>query len=149
MTNSSVATSSSGSDYDVIIAGGGMVGASLALQLSYHSGGSLKVLVVESFPLPAENNEQPVYRPSFDARSSALSYGSRLILEQLDIWPQLSPHITPIDSIHVSERGGFASATLAAREMDWPALGYDGDPIKQGSQTRKRSAVEQVNADHE
>ena len=33
--------------------------------------------------------------------------------------------------------------------MDWQALGYDGDPIKQGSPIRKRSAVEQVSADHE
>ena len=33
--------------------------------------------------------------------------------------------------------------------MDWQALGYDGDPIKQGSLTRKRRALEQVSADHE
>lgn len=33
--------------------------------------------------------------------------------------------------------------------MDWQALGYDGDPIKQGSQTRRRTTDEQVGADHE
>jgi len=33
--------------------------------------------------------------------------------------------------------------------MDWLALGYDGDPIKQGSQTRRRTTNEKVGADHE
>jgi len=33
--------------------------------------------------------------------------------------------------------------------MDWQALGYDGDPIKQGSQTRKRIADKHMGADHE
>ncbi len=33
--------------------------------------------------------------------------------------------------------------------MDWQALGYDGDPIKQGSQTRKRTAGTQAGAGHE
>ncbi len=33
--------------------------------------------------------------------------------------------------------------------MDWQALGYDGDPIKQGSLTRRRTAEGQVGADHE
>ena len=33
--------------------------------------------------------------------------------------------------------------------MDWNALGYDGDPIKQGSLTRKRNVQEQVSSDHE
>jgi len=33
--------------------------------------------------------------------------------------------------------------------MDWQALGYDGDPIKQGSQTRKRVVDMQAGADDE
>ena len=33
--------------------------------------------------------------------------------------------------------------------MDWQALGYDGDPVKQGSQTRKRNVQDQVSTDHE
>ena len=33
--------------------------------------------------------------------------------------------------------------------MDWQTLGYDGDPIKQGSQTRRRTTDTQVDADHE
>jgi hypothetical protein len=33
--------------------------------------------------------------------------------------------------------------------MDWQALGYDGDPIKQGSQIRRRTTDKPVDADHE
>jgi len=110
--------------YDVVIAGGGMVGASLALALSRQSGGAIRVLVVESFPLPPANSAGPVYRPSFDARSTALSFGSRKILEQLDIWPALSAHLASIDTIHVSEKAKLGSTLMHAEEMDWPALGY-------------------------
>lgn len=116
-------------DYDVVIAGGGMVGASLALQLSRSSDAALpysdlKILVVESFPLPAASDEAPAYRPSFDARSSALSYGSRLILEKLGLWPALSQQLSPIKRIHVCEKGSFGSATMEGADMCWPELGY-------------------------
>lgn len=111
-------------DYDVVIAGGGMVGASLALALSRACEQSVKVLVVESFPLPTANSSGPVYRPSFDARSTALSLGSRTILEQLQVWPALAEHVYAIDTIHVSEKGRLGSALMNAAEMAWPSLGY-------------------------
>ena len=111
-------------DYDVVIAGGGMVGASLALALSRASAATIKILVVESFPLPPASSAGPVYRPSFDARSTALSYGSRSILEQLQLWPALAEHACAIDTIHVSEKGRLGSALMDAAAMSWPSLGY-------------------------
>jgi 2-octaprenyl-6-methoxyphenol hydroxylase len=109
--------------YDVVIAGGGMVGASLALALSRYSEGALSVLLVESFPLPT-TGAAPVYRPSFDARSTALSYGSRQILDSVGVWAALHRHLTPITCIHVSDRGHIGSALLTAQEQGWDALGY-------------------------
>lgn len=109
--------------YDIVIAGGGMVGISLACALGEALGKGLRVLVVESFPLPA-NSEAPVYQPSFDARSTALAAGSRQILEAIGLWPRLANHVCPISSIHVSNRGRPGSSLLRATEEQLPALGY-------------------------
>ena len=54
--------------YDIIIAGGGLVGASLAVALK---GSGLRVAVVE--PVPPQANVQP----SFDDRQTALAPTSR------------------------------------------------------------------------
>jgi 2-polyprenyl-6-methoxyphenol 4-hydroxylase len=111
-------------DYDVVIAGGGMTGASLALLLCHQSQGSIRVLMVESFPLPEANNTEPVYSPAFDARSSALSYGTAEIFKKIGVWQSLSAHVSAIDSIHVSNKGQLGSVKMDKREMNWPALGY-------------------------
>ncbi|HEA50969.1 MAG TPA: FAD-dependent oxidoreductase, partial [Marinobacter antarcticus] len=73
-----------GTDTDVIIAGGGLAGATLALALARVSPG-LRVTVVEAFPLSAEALPD-AYQPSYDARSTALAWGSRLIFEELELW---------------------------------------------------------------
>ncbi len=91
---------------DVIIAGGGPVGAMLALGLR-DSGAS--VLQVRA---QAPAGERPI----------ALSFGSRLLLERVGAWPATSP--TPIADIHVSQQGGFGRTLIRASDCDLPALGY-------------------------
>ncbi|MCP5163501.1 MAG: 2-octaprenyl-6-methoxyphenyl hydroxylase [Pseudomonadales bacterium] len=110
---------------DIVIAGGGMVGASLALQLGAVLPSATRICLVEGFPLPAPLAQgMPDYHPSFDARSTALSYSSRLIYEQLQIWDALEQWLCPIESIHVSSRGRFGSSLLRAADYGWDALGY-------------------------
>jgi len=98
-------------DYDVLIAGGGPVGASLALALQ--GSGFVVGLLEPRAPRAAQADPRPV----------ALSHGSRLILERLGVWEQLAP-ATPIRRIHVSQRGGFGRVELDAMEARLPALGY-------------------------
>ena len=57
-----------------------------------------------------------------DPRVLALSDGARQILEWLDVWPELSA--TPINTIHISQRGGFGRSCLRAAELDMKALGW-------------------------
>ncbi len=112
-------------DTDLVIAGGGLAGATLALALA-RAVPQLRVTVVEAFPLSREPLPEH-YQPSFDARSTALAWGSRLIYEQLGLWPRLAAQATPIRHIHVSDRGRFGATRLAASEHGQEALGYVAD----------------------
>lgn len=97
---------------DILIVGGGPVGATLALALQKKD---IAVTVLEARAAGASHGDQ---------RALALSYGSRLILERLGLWQQLEPHSTPINTIHISQRGSLGRTRLQAREHGQAALGY-------------------------
>ena len=109
---------------NIVIAGGGMVGVSLALQLGAVLPESTSILLIEGFPLPGPAGGTADYHPSFDARSTALSYSSRLIYEQMGVWDALGEWLCPIEQIHVSSKGHFGSTLLQAEDHGWSALGY-------------------------
>ena len=100
---------------DVAIAGGGLVGASLALAISQVG---LAVALIEATEFSAADH------PSFDDRTTALSNGSRRIFEGLGVWPSLEREATPIRRIHVSDQGRFAFARISAEEQGLDALGH-------------------------
>ena len=56
-------------------------------------------------------------QPSFDERTTALSNGSRRILETLGVWPDVAADATPIAKIHVSDQGHFGFARIDAAEQ--------------------------------
>lgn len=114
-----------GLDTDIVIAGGGLAGATLALTIARVLP-QLRVTVVEAFPLSPDALPES-YQPSYDARSTALAWGSRLIFEELGLWQRLSEYATPIRHIHVSDRGRFGAAHLHAEEHRQDALGYVAD----------------------
>lgn len=102
---------------DVVVVGGGPVGAACALALA---GSGLEIRVLEARAPLSEG------AAAADGRPIALSYGSRLILQRLDVWRQLS-NATPIERIHVSQAGHFGRVMLDRRETRVPAFGYVAD----------------------
>ncbi|MEO1889677.1 MAG: 2-octaprenyl-6-methoxyphenyl hydroxylase [Cycloclasticus sp.] len=102
-------------DYDVIIIGGGMVGGCLGLALSQSS---LRVAIVEAREFSEKQSD------STGKRAIALSWGSRCILEQLDIWHPVNDAAMAIKHIHVSDKGHFGKTRLSAQSQNVDALGY-------------------------
>ena len=101
---------------DVVIVGGGLVGASLAVALAPTG---LSLAVVEA--VAADAGEQP----SFDERTVALTYNARQIYTGMGVWDEIAArHAQPIREIHVSERGRFGMTHLHHHDAGAEALGY-------------------------
>lgn len=115
-------------DADVIIAGAGMAGATLAVSL--HRAG-LKAILVD--PMPFETQLEP----AFDGRASAIAYAAFRQWRALGLGPSMEPHAQRIEQILVTDgrapgaaSGGpspfflrFESAEIADRS-DGEPLGY-------------------------
>ncbi|MBT8107396.1 MAG: 2-octaprenyl-6-methoxyphenyl hydroxylase [Gammaproteobacteria bacterium] len=104
-----------GQHYDIVIAGGGMIGTSLALALAPLG---LRVAVVEAVA------RQGDAQPSFDDRSTALSRSTQRMFEAMRLWPDIVAASTPIRGIHVSDQGRFGFSHIDAEEQGVDALGY-------------------------
>lgn len=100
--------------YDVIVIGGAMSGATLALALSRRAG--KKVAVIEAFSDSSTH-------PGFDARSIALSYGSVQRLKSYALWDKLADAATNIDSIHISDKGHLGQTDFYASRLKKDRLG--------------------------
>lgn len=115
--------------YDLVIIGGGMVGASLVCALlPVAERLSLKIALIEQHAIPTQHatptQKRPAFQPSYDARSTALAYGVRSFYQATGVWQRLQEHLTPIKHIHVSDKGRFGVARLHAEEEGVSALGY-------------------------
>ncbi|MBK7953134.1 MAG: FAD-dependent monooxygenase [Candidatus Accumulibacter sp.] len=95
---------------DIVIVGAGPVGMTLALALAESR---YRIVLVDSRPRGAWAG---------DPRALALSYGTRQLLESLGAWNGTAA--TPIETIHVSQRGGFGRTLIDAADYGIPALGY-------------------------
>ena len=95
-----------------IIVGGGPVGAVLALSLQQKG---VAFTLLEARAKGASHT---------DTRALALSFGSRLILEKLNVWQNIAENATAIQTIHISQRGGLGRTKLNALDQNMPALGY-------------------------
>lgn len=117
------------SHYDLLIVGGGMVGASLAVSLlDFAEDLQLHIGLVEAVEIPNQDavcaSDMPEYQPSYDSRSTALSFGTRKLYEKMGVWNTVEKHLSAIESIHVSDKGHFGATRLSASDENVEALGY-------------------------
>lgn len=119
-------------DTDLVIIGGGLVGASLAVALAETG---LRITLVE-----ASAADTPAH-PSYDERVIALSLGSVRIFQGMGLWPEIAPDAAPIQHVHVSDRGHFGFAHLDAEDEGVPALGYVAPARVMGAALSARMAA--------
>lgn len=108
-------------DADLIIAGAGMVGATLALAADR---AGLKAVLIDPRPFEAQ------LAPTFDGRSTAIAFAAFRMFEALGLGDALRPHANPMRRILVTDGRRPGAASRAAS----PAfLRFDADEIGDGS----------------
>lgn len=108
-------------DYDVIVAGGGMVGASFALALA-DSG--LRIALVDSQDVGKLADQVPSVE-RFDPRVSAITPASAAFLETLGVWRGVyERRCAPYTDMHVWDADGTGSIHFSAQEIHAPVLGH-------------------------
>ena len=90
---------------ELIIVGGGLAGLLLAAHAGERFGDLLNVTLIER-TLPK------VPESSLDTRATALSRGSKELLESWGFWVEVSASAKAIENIHVSRKSRFGSAVL-------------------------------------
>ena len=113
-------------DCQVAIAGGGLVGTSLALALA---AAGTRVALIE-----ARDDATPD-DSGFGARPIALSQGSRRILAALGVWDDLDASATPITRVHVSDRGRFASTASGSHSRSAAGSDSRASPLRNAAST--------------
>ncbi|OGT36543.1 MAG: hypothetical protein A3F12_07005 [Gammaproteobacteria bacterium RIFCSPHIGHO2_12_FULL_38_14] len=96
--------------HDLIIVGGGLVGAAVALALSDTP---LNIALIDA-KLPEKN----------DSRLFALNDNSCQFLKNMGVWQTLSQHVSPIAEVHVSHQKHFGGVKLLAKHVNLQNLGH-------------------------
>lgn len=104
-------------DAELVIAGAGLNGMLLAVACA---GAGLAVAVVD--PQPAAT----MLDRGFDGRTSAIAYGSRLVLDGIGLWPEVAGEAEPIREIRVADDNSPLFLHYDARDLGEPVmpLGY-------------------------
>jgi 2-octaprenyl-6-methoxyphenol hydroxylase len=100
--------------HDVLIIGGGLVGASLAIALD---GAGLRVALVEAAPPRVD------LQPSHDERNLALARATVNALTALGVWETCGARATSIRKIHISRQGEFGAVRMNAVSHGVDAFG--------------------------
>jgi 2-polyprenylphenol 6-hydroxylase len=110
-------------EFDVVIAGAGMVGASLACLLAESS---LSIALVDRKPLvQGKDSDSPkLHSDKFDPRVSAISQASQQLFRQLGVWEDMNAaRVCNYNAMEVWDAEGTGSIDFSAVEINQPELG--------------------------
>ena len=109
-------------DYDIVIVGAGITGATMTLALA-DSG--LRIALVDSRPLQDRVETPADSMNAYDARVSAMTAASQRLLANLGVWQTLpAGRLCAYTRMHVHEQDGTGSIDFAARDIHAPELGH-------------------------
>lgn len=100
---------------DITIIGGGLSGLAMACITAQ---GGIKTVCVD------KENPEHVLKADFDGRTTAISAGSRTVLEQAGIWKDLEPLGCPIEDIHISDGGSGKLLEFLSNDVEAEAFGW-------------------------
>ncbi len=101
--------------FDAVIAGGGMAGLTLATRLGTSG---FKVAVIE------RATPERLASPENDGRTTALAYGSKLILEECSVWEKIAGDASPIKDIRVADQQSSAMLDFESAALGDNPFGY-------------------------
>jgi len=110
-------------EFDIVIAGAGMVGASLACLLAESS---LRIALIDRNPLrpQTEGNNRKLSSKEFDPRVSAISSASQQLFRELGVWDDMvAQRVCNYSSMEVWDAEGTGSISFSAAEINEPELG--------------------------
>lgn len=116
---------------DILVVGGGLVGASLAIALD---AAGRRVCMVEAMPPRAAGTA------SYGERNLALSRASVNGLAALGVWPHALAQATAIRHIHISRAGDFGALRLHATQHGVDAFGHTLPARELGAALQQRLA---------
>jgi 2-polyprenylphenol 6-hydroxylase len=110
-------------EFDIVIAGAGMVGASLACLLAESE---LRIALIDKNPLTpgGPENSPPPNKKEFDPRVSAISQASQQLFRQLGVWEDMTnQRVCNYSAMEVWDAEGTGSIEFAAADINQPELG--------------------------
>ncbi len=110
-------------EFDIVIAGAGMVGASLACLLAESS---LRIALIDRNPLVRENEaiDQQRSNEKFDPRVSAISKASQQLFQQLGVWEDMkATRVCNYTAMEVWDAEGTGCINFSADEINQAELG--------------------------
>ena len=99
----------------VIVVGGGLAGLAFTVLCAQQD---VPVLCLDRVDL------QTQMQATFDGRTTAISFGSRQILEKAGVWEAIARQSCPIETIHISDGPSPVLLEFASDEVDGRAFGW-------------------------